>query len=76
MIEFRMVMPVEIGPDAGVGIEVLAAVKVAEDGPAARFDDDGFPLEPIPHLRERMPVIIQVQSGQRMHGARELSVEL
>ena len=67
-VEFGVIVTVQIGPDAGVGIEVSAAVQIAEERTAARGDDDGLVLQPIAHLGEWMPVVFQVQLRQGMHG--------
>jgi len=67
-IDVGMTMPVQVRPDGGIGIEILAAVGVAQQGDLAFDDDDRLAFEPVLHLRERMPYVLLVKFGERVHG--------
>ena len=62
-----MIVPVQIRPDGGIGVEIFAAVDVAEQCAFAGGDHDRFALEPVAHLRERMPDELVVEFGEAMH---------
>src|SRR5262252_6409118 len=65
-----MVMAVEIRPDRGVRIEVLPAIYVAQHCSMTFNNEDRLPLQPILHLRKRMPDISPVEFSQTVHGQR------
>ncbi len=58
-----MVVPVQVGPDRRVSIEVLASPAVAQGRTLAGDDHQGivFRRAPVAHLRERMPGMRLVQ---------------
>ena len=62
-----MLMPVKIRPDGGVGVEILFVVNIAKHRAFAGLDDDGFALQPVAHLRERMPDVGVIEVGERVH---------
>src|ERR1700677_1880282 len=64
-IDRRMAMPVQIGPDRRIRIEIFLALGVAQDRPFSRHDHDWLAFAPIPHLRERMPDKGPIQLRQR-----------
>ena len=70
-VDFRVLMAVEIGPDAGVRVEIFAAVCIAEHGALAGRDEDRLALEPVAHLREGMPDVGVVEFRERVHGRRK-----
>ena len=41
---------------------------IAQPSAFAFHDNDRLALEPIAHLRERMPEVMMVEFGQRVHG--------
>jgi hypothetical protein len=55
-----MIVTVQIGPDGRIGVQVLPASLVAEHRSLAAGNDDGSPLEPIPHLRKGVPHITMI----------------
>ena len=50
-----MIVAVQIGPDGGVGVEIFPAVHIAQHRAFACNDDNRLALQPVAHLRERMP---------------------
>ena len=62
-----MIMAVKIGPDGGVGVEILAAMDILQHRSPAPRDHDGFTLQPVLHLRERMPEVAMIQLGKPVH---------
>ena len=66
-VEPGMVVPVQIGPDGGVGVEIFAAMHIPQHGALALHDDDRLALEPVAHLGERVPEVAVVEFGQRVH---------
>ena len=66
-VEPGMVVPVQIGPDGGVGVEILAAMRIPQHGAVALHDEDGLALEPVPHLGEGMPEVAVVQFSEGVH---------
>ena len=67
-IDPGMIVSVEVGPDRGVGIQIFPAARISQQRPLPFNDDDGFALEPIPHLGERVPEVAVVEFGKRVHG--------
>lgn len=66
-VYFRMVVAVEIRPDGRVCVEVGAAVDIAQHRAFAFDKDDGLGLEPVTHLRERMPDVTMIEFSQAVH---------
>jgi hypothetical protein len=40
---------------------------IPQPRPVPFDDNDGFALEPIPHLGERVPEVLMIQLSQRVH---------
>src|SRR5437868_2595097 len=66
-IDLRVSMPVQVGPDGGIGIDVLTAVNIPQHCAPARRNDDGLPLEPVSHLGERVPDMPVIELGKLVH---------
>ena len=62
-----MIVPVQVGPDGGVGIKILAAVHIVQHRAGAVRDDNRLARQPVLHLRERMPDVAVIEFGQLMH---------
>src|SRR5262249_47547735 len=63
-VDRRLAMAMEVGPDRGVCIEVFPAARVAKQRPFALGDDDRPALDPIAHLRERVPDKLAIKPGK------------
>jgi hypothetical protein len=50
-----MAMTVKIGPNRGIGVQILPSAGVAQDSAPATHDDNRLALAPLAHLREGMP---------------------
>src|SRR4051812_7961993 len=68
-----MVVAVQVGPDGGVCIQVCAPARIAECRTFPARDDNRLALQPIAHLRERMPHITAIEFGQLVHGLGQTS---
>jgi hypothetical protein len=68
-------MPVEVGPDGRIGIQVLAPVGITQHRPVSGHDYNGLTLEPFLHLRERMPDVAMIELGQLIHATCEADSE-
>ena len=66
-VEFRVMMPVQVGPDGGVSVKVFASADVFQNRAMAADKDDGFAFQPVPHLGEGMPEIFVIQFSEKMH---------
>ena len=66
-VDFRMVVPVQIRPDGGIGIEILTAVRIPQHCAAPLHDEDRLALQPIPHLGEWVPDVSVIEFGQLVH---------
>src|SRR5256885_14683801 len=66
-----MTMPMEIGPDRRVGIEVFPPPRIAQHRPVAFRDHNRFGLQPVAHLREGVPDVTMIESGELIHGRGE-----
>ena len=64
-----MIVPVQIGPDGGIAVEIFATSHITEYCPLSGNDNDRLAIEPVAHLRERVPEVRVVKVGERMHGA-------
>ena len=64
-----MIVPVQIGPDGGIAVEIFATSHITEYRSLSGNDDDRLAIEPAAHLRERVPEVRVVKLGERMHGA-------
>ena len=62
-----MIVAVKIGPDGGVGVEILAAMDVLQHGSPALRDNDWLYLQPVLHLGEGMPDKLMVEFREAMH---------
>src|SRR4051812_48662265 len=60
-IDPRMIMPVEISPNGRIGIQIFLPVSIPQNRAIARSNDNRLALQPIAHLRERMPDIFMVK---------------
>ena len=60
-----MVVAVQIGPDRRVRIEKLTTFYVAKNRAVSARDNNWFALQPVGHLRERMPHELVVQLRER-----------
>ena len=67
-VELWVIMPVQIGPDGGVGIQVFASMDVFQGRALAANQHDGLAFQPVPHLGEGVPEIFVVQFSEKMHG--------
>jgi hypothetical protein len=67
-----MIVSVQICPDGSIGIEIFAAMNVAQDGAMTFGDDERLALEPVAHLGERMPDEPAVELGGLVHGSKGL----
>src|SRR5580698_4985690 len=63
-----MIVPVQIGPNGGVGVEKFAPASVAQDGALAGRDDNRLAPQPVAHLREGMPDVFLVELREFIHG--------
>ena len=68
-VDARIPMTMEIGPNGGVGIEVLPALHVAQDRPLPFDQHNGLGAQPVLHLGERMPDVLVIELGQAVHQA-------
>ncbi len=66
-IDSSILMPVQIRPDRGIRVQVFTTVDVTENRTSARHNHDGLLLEPISHLRKRMPDVPLVELSEGMH---------
>lgn len=66
-VERGMVVTVEIGPDAGVGIQKSASMNIRQHSSLPVGQDDRFLPEPVLHLGERMPHMGMIQLSESMH---------
>src|SRR5215510_12019751 len=62
-----MIMAVQVGPNGRIGIEIFPAFHIAQHRPLPFHNHNRFALEPIAHLRERMPEITVIQLSEEMH---------
>ena len=62
--DLGMIVTVEVGPDGRVGVEILFAVDIAQHRALAFDNDDRLALEPVAHLRERMPDELVIELGE------------
>ena len=67
-VELQVMMPVQIGPDGGVRIQIFASTDIYQDSALAANEHDGLAFQPVPHLGEGMPEIFVVQFSEKMHG--------
>ena len=58
LCNLRVLMTMEIRPDRGIRIDILAPVHVPQN--CDRLNDDGLFSHPVLHLRERMPEVAMV----------------
>src|SRR5439155_22293107 len=63
-----MIVPVQIGPDGGIAVEIFATSHITEYCALSGNNDDRIAIEPFAHLRERMPYVRPVELSQLMHG--------
>src|SRR6266404_6714162 len=63
-----MVVAVQVSPDGRVGVQIFPAARIPQHGSMAFNDYDWLPLEPFPHLCERVPDVAAVEFGQAVHG--------
>ena len=68
-VDLWMIVPMKIGPDGGVGIEIFLAMDVPQKRALARDDDDWLGLQPVAHLCKLMPDVLVIEPGQVMHAA-------
>ena len=66
-VQLRMIVPVQVGPDGGIGVEVFTAARVAQHGAPAGHDDDRLAPQPVAHLGEGTPDVGVVELGERVH---------
>ena len=66
--ELSVIMAVQVRPDGGVRVEIFASMNVFEHRSFASHDYNRIGLKPVTHLRERMPNVLMVEFGERMHG--------
>ena len=57
----------KVGPDRGVGIEILPTFRVAQDRPLPFDQHDGLGAQPVLHLGEWMPDVPVIELGQTVH---------
>ena len=60
-------MPVQIRPHGRIGVEIFAATKILQYGASALNDNNRLAPQPILHLSERMPDMLVIKRGQRVH---------
>ena len=60
-------MAVEIRPNGRVRVEIFFAVQIAQHRAFAGRDDNRLTLQPIAHLRERMPDVSVIELGEGVH---------
>ena len=65
-VDFRVIMPVKIGPNGRVGVDVLPSAHVPKQRALPALDDQRFALEPVAHLREGMPQMPLVKFSEWM----------
>ncbi len=63
-----MIVAVQVGPDGRVGIQIFAPANITQHCTLAGRDDNRLVLEPVAHLRERMPDKLAVELGELIHG--------
>lgn len=66
-IDGWMVVPMQIRPDGGIGVEVSFAMDIAQHRTLAGPDDNRLVLEPIPHLRKRVPDKFLIELRDLIH---------
>ena len=66
-VYFWVFVPVEISPNRGICVEVLASVDIMEHGAFTLQYYDWLALYPIAHLSERVPDEGVIKLGQGMH---------
>ena len=69
-----MVVAVQIGPDGGIAVEILATARIPEDCALSGNDDDRLAIEPVAHLSERVPEVRVVELGELMHSAAQRQI--
>src|SRR5438128_3967411 len=62
-----MLVPVQIGPDGGIAVEIFATAHIPQHCAPARNDDDRLAFEPVAHLCEWMPDEGVVEFGKFVH---------
>ena len=67
-----MIVAVQIGPDGGIGVEIFAALNVAQHRALARHDHNRLAPQPVAHLRERMPDELLIEFCERSIGIYDL----
>src|SRR5688572_24000118 len=64
-----LIVPVQVGPDRRVRVQILAPPHILEHRSPALHNHDRFTLQPIAHLRERMPDVLMIELRKGMHHA-------
>src|SRR5262245_58934628 len=66
-VDSRMIVPVKVGPNGRIGIEVFASFAVAQHGAPPLDNDNRLASQPIPHLSERVPNVAVIQLSNSFH---------
>ena len=66
-VDFWMLMAMEIRPDGRVGVEIFAAMHITQNGAFAFGNHNRLALQPVAHLRERMPDELVIKLGEFVH---------
>ena len=60
-------MPVNVGPDGRIGIEVLASFHIHQNGTFSRSDNYWLARQPVLHLSKGVPEELMIQLCDRVH---------
>src|SRR5205085_786249 len=63
----RMIVAMQVGPDGGIGIEILSSIGGLQERPFSPDDDDRLAAQPVTHLRERMPNELLIKLSEILH---------
>jgi len=66
-IELRMMVTVQVRPNRGIRVEIVASPNVAQHRALARDDDHWLALQPVTHLGEGMPDELVIKFGELVH---------
>ena len=66
-IDFGMIVAMQIGPNGGIGVQIFAPVTSRKHRAFAFDDDNRLALQPIAHLRKRMPDELVIKLGEFVH---------
>jgi hypothetical protein len=62
-----MIVTVQVRPDGRIRVEIFPSVSVAQNRALARDNDQGFMVQPVAHLGERMPDELAIELADFVH---------